>query len=90
MRTDERGLPLTTCSDAAVVHYDTTIRRYLEYRTDTIDYIRYTLEADLEFVMGHCLKGYLAILASMTATSHDVRQSLDFVTARVSGLTRRE
>jgi hypothetical protein len=32
MRTDERGLPLTTSSEAAVVNYDTTMRRYLEYR----------------------------------------------------------
>ena len=90
MRTDERGLSLTTSSDTAVMHYDTTIRHYLEYRTDTVDYLRHTLTADPEFVMGHCLKGYLAILASTVTTHSDVRQSLDFATARVQGLTRRE
>jgi hypothetical protein len=90
MRTDERGLPLTTNNDAAVTHNNRTIRHYLEYRTATIEALQQTLAADPEFVMGHCLKGYLGMLACTTATHNDVRQSLDFVAVRCSGLTRRE
>jgi hypothetical protein len=40
--------------------------------------------------MGHCLKGYLGMLACTTATHNDVRQSLEFMATRHSALTRRE
>ena len=44
--TDMRGLPLTTSHAAAVAHFDTTIQRYLEYRLDTVDHLRQTLQAN--------------------------------------------
>jgi tetratricopeptide (TPR) repeat protein len=90
MRTDERGLPLTTSSDAAVAHFDTTIREYLEYRLAAIDSLQRTLAADPEFVMGHCLKGYFGLLACTVTTHHEVRQALEFAEARLQGLTPRE
>lgn len=59
MAIDERGLQLTTESDAAAAAYDVTVRRSLEYRADTPDHMQSVLDADPDFAMGHCLKGLL-------------------------------
>lgn len=59
MAIDERGLLLTTESDAATAAYDVTVRRSLEYRADTADHLQKVLDADPSFAMGHCLKGLL-------------------------------
>ncbi len=56
---DERGLELTTDSDAAAAAFNTTVRRSLENRVDTPEHMQQVLDADPEFAMGHCLKGLL-------------------------------
>jgi hypothetical protein len=74
----------------AVAHFDTTIQRYLEYRLDTVDHLWQTLEADPEFVMSHCLKGHLSMLASTTVISEEVHQSLAAAESRAAAIPRRE
>lgn len=59
MRTDKRGIALTTDSDAAAEAYDETIQGYLEFRLSATDSLKKMLEADPGFAMGHCLKGFL-------------------------------
>lgn len=88
--TDERGLLLTTSNVTAVEHYDTTIRHYLAYQLDTMAYLQDTFDADPEFVMAHCLQGYLAMLAGMAAMRDTARQSLDVTEARTATITPRE
>ncbi len=59
MRSDKRGIPLSTDSDAAAVAYDETIEGYLEFRLSATASMKKLLEADPDFAMGHCLKGFL-------------------------------
>lgn len=87
---DERGLELTTSNVAAVEHYDTTIRHYLEYRTDTPEHLAQVLTADPECVMGHCLNGYFCLLAGTVTTLDAARQSLDYAEAHTNDMTQRE
>ena len=87
---DERGLELTTSNAAAVQHYDTTVRHYLEYRTDTLEHLGQVLAADPECVMGHCLNGYFCLLAGTVTTLDAARQSLDYAEAHSTDLTQRE
>ena len=58
MHTDQFGLTITAASDAAVTAFDKTVGGYLAFDRDTGLYLKETLEADPEMVMGHCLKGY--------------------------------
>ena len=59
MITDERGLALTTTSDAAARAFDDVVRCYLEYRLRIGRAIKAMLAADPEFCMGRVLVGYL-------------------------------
>jgi tetratricopeptide (TPR) repeat protein len=63
MITDERGLALTTGSEDAARHLDTVVSHYVKYRWDTSAWVVKMLEADPNFVMGHCVKGYLLMTA---------------------------
>ncbi|MED5395961.1 MAG: tetratricopeptide repeat protein, partial [Pseudomonadota bacterium] len=58
MFVDQRGLPLTTASDQAVIAFDSTIDSYLALRCDTGLLLKSALQADPDMVMAHCLKGY--------------------------------
>ncbi len=87
---DERGLRLTTSNAAAVEHYDTAIRRLLEYRVDAMDHLRHVLEADPECAMGHCLQGYICMLAGTVTTREQAQQSLERAAQRGPELSPRE
>src|SRR5581483_886866 len=56
---DERGLALSTDSKAAVDAFDRAVEHYLKYHVDTMSLVGNAIAADPQFVMGHCLKGYL-------------------------------
>lgn len=60
---DAHGL-LTTAASAQAVHaYDYALIGYLSYRADTPQRLAAVFEADAEFGMAHCLKGYFAMLS---------------------------
>ena len=58
MFVDQRGLPLTTASEQAVIVFDSTIDSYLALKRDTGLLLKSALQADPDMVMAHCLKGY--------------------------------
>jgi hypothetical protein len=62
MYRDNQGLPVTAASNQAVQALDHAVLGYLTYRADLPDRLRAVLAADPELGMGHCLKGYLAML----------------------------
>ncbi len=66
MITDVRGLTLTTGSDAAASHFNAAIDDYFEYRLSAGKRVKAALEADPDFAMAHCLRGYLFMLFGTT------------------------
>src|SRR5438045_1589601 len=67
MRTDAQGLALTTDSDAAVAAFDGAVEAVVKYTLDATPLVKAALTADPSFALGHCLKGYLGMLASSRA-----------------------
>jgi tetratricopeptide (TPR) repeat protein len=62
MQDDARGLPISTSSAAAAAAYDHLIVGYLTQRADTPKRLTALLEADPDFALAHCMKGYFAML----------------------------
>jgi tetratricopeptide (TPR) repeat protein len=63
MQLDVRGLPLSTASSDAAAAFDHLVTGYLTYRADTPVRLAAVLEADPDFALAHCMRGYLAMLA---------------------------
>ncbi|HME21917.1 MAG TPA: tetratricopeptide repeat protein [Acetobacteraceae bacterium] len=63
MHRDAHGLEVTVASGAAVQAFDHALAGYLSYRADMPQRMTALLEADPEFGLAHCLKGYLTMLA---------------------------
>jgi len=59
---DAHGLPLSTSSPQAATAYDRAIKAYLIGRLDARDHLIAALDADAEFGLAHCLRGYFAML----------------------------
>lgn len=90
MQKDQRGLAMTTDSGQAAQHFSTAIDRYFEYRLDTMQHVKAALAADPDFVMGHCLRGYLFMLFGTTTVYDKVREALAFCEPRAASVTPRE
>jgi tetratricopeptide (TPR) repeat protein len=60
---DVHGLALGTASAAAAEAFNRTLQSYLGYRADATAHAKAVLEADEAFALGHCLMGYLMMLA---------------------------
>lgn len=65
---DIRGLPISTTSAKAAAAYDHLFTGYLGYRADTPDRMGALIEADPDFALAHCMKGYFAMLAFKQAS----------------------
>ena len=62
MHVDARGLPISTASANAAAAYDHLVTGYLTYRADTPTRLTAVLEADPNFALARCMKGYFAML----------------------------
>ncbi|MEJ0017817.1 MAG: tetratricopeptide repeat protein [Acetobacteraceae bacterium] len=60
---DAHGLAVTTASAHAAQAFDQAVSGYLGYRADTPQRMAAVLDADPDFGLAHCLKGYFAMLA---------------------------
>jgi tetratricopeptide (TPR) repeat protein len=63
MHRDARGLAISTASAKAAAAFDHLVAGYLTFRADTPDRLSAVLEADPDFALAHCMKGYFAMLA---------------------------
>jgi tetratricopeptide (TPR) repeat protein len=63
MHVDNRGLPLSTASAKAAAAYDHLVTGYLTQRADTPARLTALLEADPDFALAHCMKGYFVMMA---------------------------
>lgn len=59
---DIHGLPVSTTSAQACQSFNRALSHYLTYRVDTPDHLARSIEADPEFCLAHCTKGYLVLL----------------------------
>ncbi|HZT88859.1 MAG TPA: tetratricopeptide repeat protein [Stellaceae bacterium] len=90
MRHDERGLPLSTDSAEAAALFDRAVEHYLKFHADVPVLVGSMLAADPDFVMGHCLKGYLLLSAANPANKPEIAKTLAAAEAGAAALTGRE
>jgi hypothetical protein len=90
MKQDERGLALSTDSDAAVASFDRAVEHFLKFHADTMVLANRALDADPAFVMGHCLKAYLLLMAANPANRPQIDATLACAQAGAAHLTTRE
>jgi hypothetical protein len=88
MKPDERGLSLSTDSDEAVRLFDRAVEHYLKYHVDAMSLVAGAIAADPQFVMAHCLKGYLLLSAANPANSQQIAAAL--ASSKTGAGTRRE
>jgi tetratricopeptide (TPR) repeat protein len=90
MHLDARGLPVSTASAKAAAAFDHLIAGYLTYRADTPDRLKAVLEADPDFALAHCMKGYFGMLAFKQAVVPVAVQSARTAQSLAAGATQRE
>lgn len=89
MQQDMHGLVLTT-SDNAARAFDHAVLGYVGNRADLADRVRAVLSEDPEFGLGHCLKGYLAVLGFSRAGLEAARTEAAEARRLTAGATGRE
>ena len=90
MTLDARGLPLSTASPRAAAAFDHLIVGYLTQRADTPARLSALLEADPDFALAHCMKGYFAMLAFKQASVGTAVDEARTAQALAAGATARE
>ena len=90
MKQDERGLALSTDSATAVALFDRAVEHFLKFHADTMVLAGRALAADPGFVMGHCLKAYLLLMAANPANRPQIDATLARAHAGAANITARE
>lgn len=87
---DARGLAISTASAAAAAAFDHLIVGYLTQRADTPDRLAALLEADPDFALAHCMRGYFAMMAYKQATVPAALDAARTAQSLAAGATPRE
>ena len=90
MQFDCRGLELTTASEVAAKHIDKAVTDYLDYGTAASAQVKAALDADRDFALAHCFRGYFFMMLEAKAVLPRVHQTLDQIRPQLGGLTKRE
>jgi tetratricopeptide (TPR) repeat protein len=90
MKPDERNLPLSTDSTEAATLFDRAVEHYLKYHIDSMSLVGSAMTADPNFVMAHCLKGYLLLSAANPANRQQIAATLAAAEANAAAGTQRE
>jgi tetratricopeptide (TPR) repeat protein len=90
MKQDERGLALSTDSAEATNLFDRSVEHFLKFHADTMALAGRALSADPEFVMGHCMKAYLLLMAANPANRQQIDATLASAHAGAASITPRE
>jgi tetratricopeptide (TPR) repeat protein len=90
MQTDCRGLDLTTSSEVAAKHIDQAVTDYLDYGTKASGHVKAALEADPNFALAQCFRGYFLLMLENKAILPKVQQTLDEIKPNLDVATRRE
>ena len=87
---DIHGLPLSTTHAACAAAFNSALRSYLGYRADLVDQVNAALQADPEFALGHCLRGYLMMLTYNRAALGSATEAHRAAAALAVAATARE
>ncbi len=90
MQIDSRGLPISAAGAKVAAAYDHLITGYLTQRADTPDRLRAVLDADPDFALAHCMKGYFAMLAYKQASVPVAVDEMRIAQSLAAGATPRE
>ncbi len=90
MQSDSRGLELTTTSEDAAKHIDQAVDAYMDYRTTASAQVKKALDADPDFALAKCFRGYFLLMLENKAVLPKVQQVLDEIRPRLDALTQRE
>jgi tetratricopeptide (TPR) repeat protein len=90
MHRDARGLSISTASAKAAAAFDHLVTGYLTFRADTPDRLNAVLEADPDFALAHCMKGYFAMLAFKQAVVPVAVEEARTAQSLAAGATPRE
>jgi tetratricopeptide (TPR) repeat protein len=90
MQRDERGLALSTDSSEAVVSFDRAVEHFLKFHADTMVLAGRALAEDSGFVMGHCLRAYLLLMAANPANRAQIDATLASAHNGAATITPRE
>jgi hypothetical protein len=90
MKHDERGLALSTDSAEAVENFDRAVEHFLKFHADTMMLVGRALAADPGFVMGHCIRAYLLLIAANPANKAQIDATLASAHAGAANITTRE
>ena len=90
MKQDERNLPLSTDSAEAVTQFDRAVEHFLKFHADTMALAGGALAVDPDFVMGHCLRAYLLLIAANPANRAQIDATLARARAGAATITTRE
>ncbi len=67
MHSDAQGLQLTTASTVAAAAYDAAVDGFCGFKADPVFHVKAALEADPNFALAHCLRGYAYLLMGVPA-----------------------
>ena len=90
MQCDSRGLALTTPSESAARHLDQATADYMDYRTTASAQVKKALDADPDFALAKCFRGYFLLMLESRAVLPKVQQVIDEIRPRLGALTQRE
>ena len=90
MHQNSRGLSLTTASSDAADAYNLAVSDYLDYRGSAFGRLKAAIEADPEFVMALCFRGYFFQMMETTAIRPKVQGWIDEMQPLLDGVTERE
>jgi tetratricopeptide (TPR) repeat protein len=84
---DIHGLSLGTAQPSAAEAFNRALGSYLAYRTDLSDHVKAALQADPQFALAHCLRGYLFMLMynrGAVATAAEAHRAAAALSGRAS------
>jgi tetratricopeptide (TPR) repeat protein len=87
---DIRGVPTSTSNGALLDGFERALRQFQGYEGDPVATIDDTLREDPSFILGHCLRAALHILATEKAAVREVSRSVAAAEALAGTATGRE
>lgn len=90
MSTDPQGLALTAATPDAVASFNAAIDDFLDYRGSAFGNVKAAIDADPNFVMALCFRGFFFQMMETTAVAPKVQGWVDHLTSLADGATARE
>jgi tetratricopeptide (TPR) repeat protein len=87
---DDRGLELSSQNTTAVAAYNQAVKSFLEYRTTAMPLAKRAVEADPQFCIAHCLRGYFFMAFGTFLVLDKARAALKDAQAMLENANTRE